>query len=327
MTGETISNALNLLDDDMISTTAALRERGRSKTGSRYVRRGMTAACLCLLGVCGLVFGLTFRKNMQNAAPISDNAVSLIQHNILPEAEIPVSIHTLFAERDSDVIGEMAQELAFVPVGQYRGVYEKEASAESSVLAQSAGADIPDAQGWSYVRGHSDMQYLIRREGEEYSLWKFLCFDAEEYPYNDVLTMVYHIDSAEHISGIRIDPAAMDNTDAGKRIQEEIGSRTVTGRDSIGAFYQILSGMTCYGQNRWDRIDYGNVEADTEGRSGSHEAVRLGRYLTIITDYGNEIDGLKYTAVSHMFYEFSGIAYEPLSEEDALTVDGILGVE
>lgn len=324
MTSEAISNALNLLDDDMIRIAAELREKGRKEERGRYRRWGMTAACLCLFAVSGVILGIIYWRS---TPPAAESAAPQIYSSVLPETKIPVSIHTLLAEQDAGVIEEQAQELAFVPVGQYRGVYEKAASVEGCVLAESAGADVPEAQGWSFVLGHRDMQYLIRRQGEEYSLWKFLCFDAEEYSYSDVLTLIYHIDSAEHIRQIRIDPAAMDNTDEGRRIREEIGSRTVTGRDSIEIFYQILAAMTCYGQNRWDRIDYGDVEADVEGKSSSHEAVRLGRYLTIVTDYGNEIDGLKYTAVSHMFYEFSGIAYEPLPEEDARMLSGILGID
>ena len=217
MTSEAISNALNLLDDDMIRIAAELREKGRKEERGRYRRWGMTAACLCLFAVSGVILGITYWRG---TPPAAESAAPQIYSSVLPKTEIPVSIYTLLAEQDAGVIEEQAQELAFVPVGQYRGVYEKAASVEGCVLAESAGADVPEAQGWSFVLGHRDMQYLIRRQGEEYSLWKFLCFDAEEYPYSDVLTLIYHIDSADHIREIRIDPAAMDNTEEGRRIRE-----------------------------------------------------------------------------------------------------------
>ena len=105
----------------------------------------------------------------------------------------------------------------------------------------------------------------------------------------------------------------MDNTDAGKAAQAAIGTNTITDKKDIETIYQILSSLTCLGENRWDLIDYGDAEAETDGQSSSSEAVWLGRSLTLTTGFGNEIDGLKYTAVSDMFYEYSGIAYEPLS--------------
>lgn len=58
----------------------------------------------------------------------------------------------------------------------------------------------------------------------------------------------------------------------------------------------------------------------------SHDAVRLGRYLALTTIHGNVIDGLKYTAVSDVFYEFSGIAYDSLTQEQAAAVREALGI-
>ena len=48
----------------------------------------------------------------------------------------------------------------------------------------------------------------------------------------------------------------------------------------------------CYGENQWDKIDYGDVEAAADQGASSSEAVRLGRYITLVTSYGNAIDGL-----------------------------------
>lgn len=147
-----------------------------------------------------------------------------------------------------------------------------------------------------------------------------------EYPYQDVLKFVYQIESPDTIQKIKINPATMDNTDGGKAMQKKTRTHIITDRKSIDAIYQTLSSMTCYGSNQWDRIDYGNVETPADAKLSSHQAVRLGRYLTIFINYGNKIDGLKYTAVSDMFYEFSGIAYNRLSKEQAKRVREILDI-
>ncbi|MDE7436730.1 MAG: hypothetical protein K2N01_13050 [Lachnospiraceae bacterium] len=326
MKSESISNALNLLDEDMIRHTEAVRERGSQRRKNNWRKWALTAACLCLIVVSGIVFGGVLWEQPGGEVSVLEKGVVSWQGMMPVEPETTVSIASLLVYSDSGMIVEQAQQIAFVPIGQYKGIYEKKASVESGILAESIGADISGAQDWYLVLGHTDMQYLIGCQGQEYSLWKFLCFDSEEYPYNDVLTLVYQIDSADQIAEIRVEPARMDNTDAGRHIQEEVGSHSITDRSNIAAIYQILSAMICYGENQWDRIDYGAVDADTESKSTSHEAVRLGRYLNFVTDYGNEIDELKYTAVSHMFYEFSGIAYQRLTENEAAAVEGILGI-
>lgn len=244
----------------------------------------------------------------------------------LQEPFVPISYLLASADSNSGAIKEMAAAYARIPIGEYTGIYEKVYSIDSAVLADSIGREADGAKDWHYISGHEDLQYLIREENQEYSLWKFGYFDSEEYPYSDVLQYVYQITSAEEITGIMVQPAKMDNTDEGKRIQKEIGTRAVTGRDEINAFYQVLCTMTCYGNNRWDLIDYGDVEAGADTGLPNHAAVWLGRYLTLVLDNGNEIDGLKYTAVSNMFYEFSGVAYNRLTTEQAESVSSILGI-
>lgn len=318
MKRENISDALNLLDDEMIRHTEMIRGRANHSKKTGRQKWVAAAACLCLV----FVMGVFLSRGFQNPSQMSHTPENL------PSAEPDkfVSISSLLAEHGAET-EEMAEETATVPVEQYQGIYEKTASVESDILSESLGAAVSGTEEWYAVLGHTDLQYLIREDGNAYSLWKFKCFDSEEYSYGGVLKLVYGIESAEKITEIQVNPATMDNTDAGRNLQEEIGTRTVTDRGEIGTVYQILSSLICYGENHWDMIDYGNVEAAADDEPSSGEAVRLGRYLTLITSYGNEIDGLKYTAVSDMFYEFSGIAYEKLTEEQADSVCRILGIE
>lgn len=246
------------------------------------------------------------------------------------EQEPFVAIDSLLAAENPgenlNMIQALAAAVVRIPTGQYTGVYEKVSPVDGTALQESRGKCIPGAEGWYYVSGHKDMQYLIREKDGEYTLWKFVCFDSEEYPYSDVLTLVYQIDSADGLREIVVRPPTMDNSDGGKALQEKIGIYSVTDREEIDEVYQILSSLTCYGQGHWERIDYGAEDGPADRKDFPHQAVWLGRYLSILTDYGNEIDGLKYTAVSDMFYEFSGIAYDPLTPEQAERVCEILKI-
>lgn len=316
---EDISDALELLDDGMIEHTLMIREKRMKKRSEQrpgwkqnQIRKVQyaAAACLCLICVGAAAVWL--------ALPYE------------PEPELPerfVAISSLLAADEGNVVKNQAAAYTTVPIEQYKGVYTEVSAAEASVLSESMGKSVEGAKGWYCISGHSDRQYLIRNDGQEFSLWKFQCFDSGEYPYDDVLKLVYQIHSADGITEIEVMPAQMDRSDEGMKIQDEIGTHKITDRAAIETVYEALSGMTCYGRGKWDRIDYGDAEVTSDGESESdHEAVRLGRYLSITAAYGNVIDGLKYTAVSDMFYEFSGIAYEPLTQEQAAGVWEVIGI-
>ncbi len=404
MKSEDLSDALDLLDEDMILHTDIVRRKGGEACGFRRLRWKRWcagAACLCLAGTAAylaienLLFFIHPQEEGQEIAESSalessqtggstqgtpessvpenspedspennssqetlessaqddsqgtpessvleDNQESAVSQEI-QEASDPnyrqeaasrdvgqekfVPVYTLLAQK-SLTQEEMAAQSVQVSLGEYTGIYEKVSSAEGRVLAESMGAETGWATGWHYVSGHGDLQYLIREEDQDYSLWKFLCFDSGEYPYGDVLRLVYGIDSGEALTQVKIMPATMDNTDGGKKVQKEVGTHMVTDPQAMETLYQALASMTCYGRGRWDLVDYGGVEAAADRETGDHEAVRLGRYLSFTTAWGNEIDGLKYTAVSNMFYEYNGIAYSSLEGQQAQDVWEILGI-
>ena len=330
---EDISDALGLLDESLIGHALMVRRKKKTKTRSNRnkiwkVQYAAAAGfCLVCAGIAAVWSAL--RHGPESDLPQEGYLLKGQTIQESPEPELPerfVEISSLLVSNGEGSMVEQAEKYAIVPIEQYSGFYTEIPSAGSSVLSESMGKNIDSTGEWHYVSGHFDLQYLIRSEGQESSLWKFQCFDSSEYPYNDVLKLVYQIHSADMIVEMEVAPARMDNTDGGKKIQEEIGTHKITDRAAIETLYKVLSGMTCYGSGRWDMIDYGDAEAASDTDAQSHEAVRLGRYLSITTNYGNVIDSLKYTAVSDMFYEFSGIAYSPLTEEQAASVCEIIGI-
>ena len=317
-------NSITNIEDKYIEEAQTAKRRKKSV----WLKWGAAAACVC--GICISVIAVT---NIFNGVPAPDNeriATPDVWQSPIPDNEETTEEQETFVPVTSLLVsGNYATEqlavLGKIPIGKYTGVYEKVPSVESAVLSENRGNSISGAEEWYYISGHTDMQYLIRNENEEYSLWKFSCFENGEYPYCDVLELVYQMDSADVISEIKVKPATMDNTDEGKAIQKQIGTLKITDREEIDTIYQILSSLTCYGSDHWEMIDYGDNEGSSDEAS-SHQAVLLGRYLSIVTDYGNEIDGLKYTAVSNMFYEFTGIAYSRLTTEQAESMSDILGI-
>lgn len=325
MNKDQILDAIGAINDEAIADARAYR---RSKT-RHWVKWGTMAACLCLLLIGGIHFS-QYPSQIITTPLVSDDTPSPEDHTSTPvssssETQTFISVSSLLVESNSDYSNQIL-EIASVTIGQYDGLYEKVRSVESDILRESTGTLVTGTETWYCVSGHDDLQYLIQNSAGNYSLWKFMCFDSDEYAYRDVLESVYKINSADNISEIKVHPATMDNTNVGKAIQAEIGAQVITSEDSIKAIYEILCSLTCYGKNNWDKIDLGSTDAAVDTET-SHEAVRLGRYLTLVTDYGNEIDGLKYTAVSNMFYEYSGIAYKQLTAEQTSIMHDILKID
>ena len=328
---------LGEIDEKYIEEAAPIGKKRRAAGNVNLFRLGAAAACLCLVCVSAIAILNIFKSEMPpdsglTAIPMQDvgqttdfNSEQTDGVQTAGEQEPFAAISSLLAD-GSQGITEQALAFGKVSIGQYTGIYEKVPSVESAILSENKGRNIFGSEEWYYVSGHTDMQYLIRNNNGEYTLWKFSCFDSGEYPYSDVLELVYQIDSADAISEIVVSPARMDNTDEGKAIQDKIGTHAITDRGGIEVIYEILSSLICYGSNHWDMIDNGSTDAPADAELMSHQVVWLGRYLSIVTDYGNEIDGLKYTAVSDMFYEFSGIAYNRLTEEQAAEVCEIIGI-
>lgn len=302
---------------------------------------------------------MTVQENGQSGS--EDLAAFRSEENAAEGSEDFVAIETLLAQLEQEEEGTSTEKstmdmlLSAVDLGEYVGLYEViyQSHSEGGLLSESVGGMATEiADGYYRVAGHDDLQYLIYKEthavyagegtyaytedgelieADYYFLLKFVCFDSEEYPFSDVLSLVYQIHSAEDIQQILVKPSKADNTDTGKALQEQIRENTVTDSADIEAFYEILSSIICYGCDRWDLIDTGNwdIPADSAADYDSQTWSRIlvERYLTITTDYGNEIDSLKYTAYSDMFFEFNGIAYSALAEEQAELICEILGID
>ncbi|NMA95851.1 MAG: hypothetical protein GX974_07405 [Clostridiales bacterium] len=208
-----------------------------------------------------------------------------------------------------------------IKIEKYEAIYSKVDAISSEDLDKSKGKNVGDLRDTFHISGHNDLQYIIQKADDgTYELFKFQNFACDEYPYSDVLKLIYGIDSEKDIISITVEPADMDNTDAGKKIQNEIGTLSVTNPDDIRDIYKIISTMICYGDDNWDMIDYGANDVSMV------ESVRQGRYLTFNLANKSTIDGLKYTGISGMFYEYSGIAYNRLNDIDKETVEQIIDV-
>ena len=293
MNSKNIADAVDMLDDDILLHTAELRMKIKKLKRVRIIKYA-AAACLCIICIAGI--------GLYGGADEFVTIASLLDENSVSSEEL---IYTDAIE-----------------IGDYRCMYNKVNSALTSKLAKSTGRAFGSSDKWYYVSGHKDAQYLIQKESEDYSLWEFACFDSSGYSYSDVMQSVYGIDSADKIAEIRVRPSDAENTDYGKKLQEQTGEFTVKDRKDIDTVYRCLMSLECYGDDNWDMIEY----RSSDDEAGSGAAVNLGRYITIVTDSGNEIDRLKYTAVSDMFYEYGGVTYSRLTDEQAENMRSILKI-
>ena len=328
MNKEDLFESFGTLDDDLLQRSdQGEKIMKKRKHFSGFLKYGSIAACLAVAVGAGIFF---MDKKTSNPEPVVPESIDIAERNdnisdkqndLQDKPENYVDISMLLASNEG-VYEELSLEFRHVAIEDYSACYHKVSSVGSDILSESIGGEVPGTQNWHRLSGHEDMQYLISSDNNAYSLWKFESFQKENYPYSDVLQIIYNIHSAGDIVEIVVAPANMDNTDEGRAIQEEIGVSNVTDKDAIEAIYHVLSGLTCYGGDHWDRIGLGD---DTP--SAMLNQVRAGRYLTMVTSQGMEIDTLKYTGISGMFYENGGIAYSTLTMEEKTAVEDILGIE
>lgn len=340
---ERLFELMGQLPEDLLAQTGAPKKR------RRWVP-AVAAACLLLavgLGVWSV--GLTSPSSDAGACTITDAGTYTIpEHG--PELSWPKLSGTNL---------EAALHFSMLPVENRMAEYHEVENPNGIPTVQRPrylGESYRELEDWYLPEDNNGLQYLLHREEDgSYTLWEFAYFvvwdektrsqvaynmehtenyiwaeiewfsldmDFSPYRYSEVLETVYGVTSADDLTLLTVDPANMDNTDAGKALQKEIGARTVTDRAGLDALYDAISDMLCYGSNNWDKIDRGDNISD----DGLLEAVRLGRYLTIQTAGGAVIDDLKYSAAGGQFYEYSGVAYEPLDAETVARMNQLFGI-
>lgn len=209
---------------------------------------------------------------------------------------------------------------------------------------------------WYYPEGSDSLQYLIRvTKGEAPTLWIFRSFrvvqdmnsqedaawyqehypkaDFSPYTYGDVYRIIYGVESADDIASITARPSTANNTDLGKEIQRQVGTRTHRDREDIEAFYQVTKDVLCLGSSDWrdysaaaERFTY-SFSTDAEDKLTSGEETWGCRYLTVTLKDGSRIDSWKYNALKGCFYEFGGIGTKPLEETAVQALNAILGIQ
>lgn len=322
MNKEDLFEGFGAIDDDLLKRS---EHEGKRNNFNGLLKYGSIVACLVVILGVGMLLkdnkipNLNANRESNDVAESIDN-ISDKQDSQQEESERYVDVSVLLASNEG--VEEQALVIGRVEIGEYSALYYKVASVNSEILKESTGSEVERTNNWFKLSGHEDMQYLISSDNNEYSLWKFESFQEENYPYSDVLQTIYNIHSAEDIAKIIVAPANMDNTDEGQAIQDEIGTSIVADDKAIEIIYDVLYGLTCYGGNNWDIIGLGD---DTP--SSMLNQVRAGRYLTMVTSQGMEIDTLKYTGISGMFYEYGGIAYNVLTREEKAAVEEILNIE
>lgn len=309
------------LDDQLLKRS---EEGGLNMSWKKIVRWGSMAACFVIIFGTGILF-----VKDKESIPITDSKQNVVDKGMIPKETTAnmdkqekkyIDIKSLMVP-DESIIKE-GLEISDIQIEKYHALYTKVVSNDEKILKASIGEQVEGTDKWFRVSGHEDLQYLIHiNKKDEYSLWSFAYFQSKEYPYNDVLQKIYNIYSSNDIEKIISNPANMDNTDEGKAIQDEIGTTVITDKKNIEKIYQVLTGLTCYGDNNWDRIGLSN-----DSKTAMQKYVRMGRYLSLETAEGNSIDSLKYAGISGMFYEYNGVAYHKLKEKDRKIIEKILGI-
>lgn len=334
---ERLAQLLDGLPDSMLQQ--ALENQGAAPL-PRFPWKRIVALAACAAVALGLGFGLNARRG--GAEP----PTALESHSPSQRTEPVITPMPQTGEY-------ISQELIFsmLPVGERIAEYHRVDSPSAYFSIQEPYLEL---EGWFRAAEHDGLRYLIHQgEDGSYTLWEFSHFlvwskeeladvtasltsdnsfwseiswfspdmAVEPYPYAEVLEQVYGVTSAEDIISITLTPGNMDNTDAGKALQAEIGAQAISDRADIAAVYDALVGMTCLGSDHWELIDLGE-----QSDSGLLHSVEVTRYLTLKLTDGSKITALKYTGAGGQFYEYQGIAYAPLDTDTAAKLNTLFRI-
>lgn len=331
----------NLPDDLSAQTEAPKRKKITPKQRNRWIGIAVAACLVIAVGVWGMNSyhpSVTLDDSLKNTPAIGRPGPAL---------------NWPFLNSGSS---EATLNIARFPVNDRLAMYyqvENPRGIPKEQRPQYLGDPYLDLKDWYLPANTSNPRYLVHDEQDgNYTLWEFsnfVVYDEERleemkhaveqgelthlaesidrnyspYSYGEVLDTIYGVTSAADIISITVNPANMDNTDAGKKLQKKIGSFLTSKQDDLTALYEAIVNMTCYGADNWEMIDLG----DNSEEEGLLTSVRLCRYLTIETADGTTIDTLKYSAAGGQFYEYSGIAYEPLDAETIAVMNEIFRIE
>jgi len=330
----------NLPDDLTAQTEAPKRKKISPKQRNRWIGIAVAACLVIAVGVWGMT---------ETPAYTKDDYVTNT-HDI----KLPGPVLNWPAPDGNTSL--MASRTTMLPVGDRVAEYQQVENPNAipkEERPQYLGDPYLDLEGWYRPALTTELRYLVHLEEDgSYTLWAFSSFavldeqtkaemaenlensiwatvewfsldlNFDPYPYSEVLETIYGITSAEDIRSITVTPATMDNTDAGKKLQKQIGTHAVWKQEELTAFYEALSSSICYGSDHWEQINLGETDPD----GGLSNRVRLCRYLTVETTHGT-LDNLKYSAAGGQFYEYSGIAYEPLDTETAAVMNRMFQIE
>ena len=298
MTGEALYEALGEISGQYVLQAG---QPGK-KPGRR--RRAAWAACLCAVVAGALLFfgrqGADFNSMVNRQA--ADAAAVMTR--------LPVAGRTAWYEQVR-ISGRSLE--------RYRGELYQETGASAWYLPEDAG----------------NLKYLIRREDDgSLTLWRFTSFAVGEngtYTYGDVLSLIYGVDSADEIVSITTSPLKANQTPEGKKIQQEVGTRTVTDREEIAAFYGIAEDVVCFGPDGENPADDGrfsySFSTDASDKLTSGESTYGTRCLSLALADGTVLDSWKYSALSGSFFEYGGLFTEPLADDDVDTLNEIFRIQ
>ena len=223
------------LDEDLLRRSEQGGQNMNKKRNiSKIVKYGSIAACLVV--VLGVGIGAFVKTSIINQEPektiVVDNTG--VEENDVPsiDQERFIAIDTLLASADGSQ-SQQAMKGCKAQIDKYTAVYAAVASVSSEQLEKSMGKEVEANEETYYGSGHNDLQYIIRKTAGTYLLWKFMYFESDEYPFKDVLSLIYDVHSEQDIKEVYVKPSDVDNTDEGKALQLEIGNVSITDSDSI----------------------------------------------------------------------------------------------